>query len=74
MSNWERSAFALTADEHEVHEAIMALMRVLQHTAVGESTRFAIQGTLNALRAEQSAPSGSCDDPRGIGRSRVCVP
>jgi hypothetical protein len=74
MSDWERSAFALSAAEQEVHEAIMALMRVLQHTAVGESTRFAIQGALNALRAEQSAPGGSRDDSRGVGRSRVCVP
>lgn len=57
MSDWERSLFALSAAEHEVHEAIMALMRVLQHTAVNESTRFAIQGALNALRAEQSAPA-----------------
>ncbi len=57
MSDWERSLFVMSAAEHEVHEAIMALMRVLQHTAVNESTRFAIQGALNALRAEQSAPA-----------------
>ena len=57
MSDWERSPFALSAAEHEVHEAIMALTRVLQHAAVSESTRFAIQGALNALRTEQSAPA-----------------
>ena len=57
MSDWERFPFALSAAEQDVHEAIMALMRVLQYTAVSESTRFAIQGALNALRAEQSAPA-----------------
>ena len=57
MSDWERTPFVLSAAEHEVHEAIMALMRVLQYTALNESTRFAIQGALNALRAEQSAPA-----------------
>ena len=57
MSDWERFPFALSAAEQDVHEAIMALMRVLQHTAVNESTRFAVQGALNALRAEQSAPA-----------------
>ena len=59
MNVWERSPFALSAAEHEVSEAIVALMRVLQHSAVSESTRFAIQGAINTMRAEQSAPTSS---------------
>jgi hypothetical protein len=59
MSVWDRSPFVLSAAEHEVYEAIVALTRVLQNSAVSESTRFAIQGAINTLRAEQSAPASS---------------
>ncbi|MDH3213677.1 MAG: hypothetical protein OEM05_14445 [Myxococcales bacterium] len=64
MDAWERSRFAISGAEHEVHEAIMALLRVLQHARVSESTRFAIQGALSALRSEQSAPGSGDVKPR----------
>jgi hypothetical protein len=74
MSAWERSHFAMSAADQEVHEAIMALLRVLQHAPVSESTRFAIQRALSALRAEQSPPeeggTGASRRARGRGHGR----
>ena len=72
MSIWERSPFALSAAEHEVCEAIVALMRVLQHCVLSESTRFAIEGAINTLRAEQSAPASSGANVGHGARNLMC--
>jgi hypothetical protein len=70
MSEWERSPFAMSAADQDVHEAIVALLRVLQHAPVSESTGFAIRRALSALRAEQSPPERGGTGASSGGRAR----
>jgi hypothetical protein len=54
---WERSNFAMTAPELEIHEALMAIARLLDGSDIGPAARRALSHAVDALRAE--ARSGS---------------
>ena len=51
-SAWERSAFAMTAADLEIHEAVMAMSRLLDGDHVGPISRRALRFALNALEVE----------------------
>jgi len=52
LGAWERSNFAMTAPELEVHEALMAISRLLDGSHIGAVARCALSHALDALRAE----------------------
>jgi uncharacterized protein (UPF0147 family) len=54
---WDRRAFAMTAAETEVQEAIQVLARLIDGQAVSLGTRRALERSLRALRSE-------CEDTR----------
>lgn len=49
---WERSAFAMTVPELEIHEALMAISRLLDGSDIGPVARRALCQAADALRAE----------------------
>jgi hypothetical protein len=49
---WERSNFATTVPELEIHEALMAISRLLDGSDIGPVARRALSHAADALRAE----------------------
>ena len=49
---WERSDFAMTVAELEVHEALMAISRLLDGNDIGPLARRALARAAYTLRAE----------------------
>lgn len=49
---WERSTFAMTAADLEIHEAVMAMSRLLDGDHIGPISRRALRFALNALQVE----------------------
>jgi hypothetical protein len=49
---WERSIFAMTAADLEIHEAVMAMSRLLDGDSIGPISRRALRFALNALQVE----------------------
>lgn len=52
LGAWERSHFAMTVPELEIHEALMAISRLLDGSTIGAVTRRALSQAVDALRAE----------------------
>jgi len=52
LGDWERSSFAMTVQELEIHEAVLAMSRLLDGDHVGPISRRALRFALNALQAE----------------------
>ena len=52
MSVWERAPFAISLSDHEIHEAVLALRRVMDNTAIGAATRIALIQAIEQLREE----------------------
>ena len=50
--SWERSCFAMSAEELEIHEAVMAMSRLLDGDHIGPISRRALRFALNALQVE----------------------
>lgn len=53
---WERQAFAMTVEELEVHEAMLAIARLLDGQQVSIGTRRTLERSLRALRSECEGP------------------
>lgn len=49
-NEWERSHFSMTVEELEVHEAIVAMSRLLDGKYVGPIARRALRYAVNALQ------------------------
>ena len=49
---WERSDFAMTVAELEIHEALTAISRLLDGSHIDPVTRRALSVAVEALRAE----------------------
>ena len=49
---WERSDFAMTVPELEIHETLMAISRLLDGSHIGPVARRALSHAADALRAE----------------------
>ena len=49
---WERSDFAMTVSELEIHEALMAISRLLDGADIGPLTRRALARAAYTLRTE----------------------
>jgi hypothetical protein len=49
---WERSDFAMTVPELEIHEALMAISRLLDGSDIGPVARRALSHAADTLRAE----------------------
>jgi hypothetical protein len=54
MSTWDRSKFAMSGSEHEIHEAVVAMLRVLENAGISDSARQALERAVGALRGELS--------------------
>ena len=54
---WERSPFAMTVAELEVHEALTAVSRLLDGSNIGPVARRALSVAVEALRAETRSES-----------------
>jgi hypothetical protein len=50
MDNWERTTFAMTPTELEIHDAVVAMERVLEHCELRKTTRSALEQAVWALR------------------------
>lgn len=50
MDEWERTAFAMTPAELEIHEAVIAMERVVEHCELRKTTRAALEHAIWALR------------------------
>lgn len=57
LGPWERSHFAMTVAELEIHEALMAISRLLEGSDVGPVARRALSHAVDALRAETRSES-----------------
>ena len=49
-SEWERSAFAMTSEELDVHEAVGALSRLLRNPSLPAATLEIVRQALECLR------------------------
>ena len=49
-NEWERSCFAMSVDELEVHEAVVAMERLLDGSHIGPVARRALRFAINALK------------------------
>jgi len=56
-NGWSRSHFALTVPELEIHEAVMAMRRLLDGSHIGPISRRALRFAINALEVESGAES-----------------
>jgi hypothetical protein len=54
MGVWERSMFAMSGNEHEMHEAVVAMLRVLDNAGISDTARQALERAVSALRGELS--------------------
>ncbi len=52
MVEWDRSMFAISGSEHEIHDAVVAMLRVLDHVGVSDTTRQTLEHAVRALRGE----------------------
>jgi hypothetical protein len=52
LGEWERSAFAMTVADLEIHEALMAISRLLDGSDIGPAARRALSLAAEALRSE----------------------
>jgi hypothetical protein len=52
FGEWERSDFAMTVAELEIHEALMAISRLLDGEDIGPVARRALSHAADALRTE----------------------
>jgi len=50
---WERSSFAMSVQELEIHEAVLAMSRLLDGDHIGPISRRALRFALNALQVER---------------------
>ena len=50
MDVWERSAFAMSASDLDIHEAVMAVERVLEQCELAQSARSALEQAVAALQ------------------------
>ena len=57
LGAWERSNFAMTVAELEIHEALMAISRLLDGSDICPSTRQALSLAIEALGAEMQKKS-----------------
>jgi hypothetical protein len=57
LGAWERSNFAMTVAELELHEALMAVSRLLDGSDIGPAARRALSLAAEALRAEMRRES-----------------
>lgn len=51
MDAWQRSPFAMSAEDLDVHEAVMAIQRVLDACDLSAPAREALERAVGALRA-----------------------
>ncbi len=54
MGTWDRSMFAMSGNEQEIHEAVVAMLRVLEHARISDSARQALERAVGELRGELS--------------------
>jgi len=52
MDAWDRSMLAMSASEHEMHEALRALQRLLEVRVVSPPVAEALRTAVRALQAE----------------------
>ena len=52
MGTWDRSMFAISGNEHEIHEAVVAMLRVLEKASISDAARQALERAVGALRGE----------------------
>ena len=52
MGSWDRSMFVMSGDEHELHEAVVAMLRVLENEGISDFARQALERAVGALRGE----------------------
>jgi hypothetical protein len=57
LGAWERSLFAMTVEELEIHEALTAISRLLEGSHIGPAARRALSVAVEALRAETGPDS-----------------
>jgi hypothetical protein len=57
LGPWERSHFAMTVAELEIHEALTAISRLLDGSNIGPAARRALSVAVEALRAETRSES-----------------
>lgn len=50
MEAFERSAFVTSAEDLDIHDALMAMQRVLDQRELGRAAREALERAVSALR------------------------
>ena len=54
---WDRSPFAMSVEELEVHEAVVTMTRLLDGKHIGPIARRALRYAINALQVDNGAES-----------------